>query len=241
LKSNGQSFPSSGIRPVTVGPQATLRWPSIDVDATINIVARPCLSATGEIMQIAILGTRHSLPQIRGGEETVVYELKRQFERMGHEVDVYTPAFRKLRNIDLASTATRTYRLRVPNIPFFYHFVFADKLRKALRNRTYDVILNMHIFLGYRLEHHPHIVRVAEPVTNATSHLRWSRPKEALEKFVRITLARNVEKQILHTCDLVVGVGEHVCEQLRRIKDQVAVSQRIEQIALMLPIDPRCD
>jgi len=167
-------------------------------------------------MRIAILGTCYVPPRVRGGEERVIHELKKRFESAGHRVDVFTPSFRKWRDLERASTAAGTQRLPVPGIPFFYHFFFALRLRSALGGRRYDAVLNTHAALGYRLGRHPHVVCQPEPVAYGAGHLAGARPRDLLEKAVRVTVARRVEGQVMRSCDRVVGVNQQIGDYLRR-------------------------
>jgi len=79
--------------------------------------------------RIAILGTRYSPPHFRGGEEHVIHYLSRHFAQRDCEVHVYTPEFRKWRDIDASSTAENVTRVPVSNVHFFYHFQFAKSGR----------------------------------------------------------------------------------------------------------------
>ncbi len=165
-------------------------------------------------MKIAILGTYYSPPFIRGGQEAVIHELKRELERRGHAVDAYTPAFRKWRALDAASDATNTFRLPVWNIRFLYHFTFARKLSRALADKSYDVILNTHALLGHRLGQRPHVVVVATTARGEAGSMDVTGPVKFIERIVRNTLEYVVEKRVFRYCDRIIGVCDHICDEV---------------------------
>ena len=177
-------------------------------------------------LRIAMLGTCYSPPAIRGGEEAVLHELNTRFTRRGHDVDIYTPAFRRLRGVDDASTAKNVIRLPVPSIPFFYHFEFARKLRRALAGREYDFILNTHHHLGHRLGRSPHVVRVPETSYSGSKWARATGPVTLLEAVTRRTIGRWVERGVYRHSDHIVAVAEHIADQLVRFgvpRDKITV------------------
>ena len=165
-------------------------------------------------LRIALLGTTYFPPFTQGGVERVIHELKKDLERRGHHVHIYTPRFRKWRDLEARSTATDTTRLPVSSIPFFYHFEFARKLRRALAGRKYDLILNTHHHLGHRLRRSPHVVRVPETSYSRGGLVKATGPVTLLEAMTRRTIGRWVERGVYHDSDHIVAVADHIADQL---------------------------
>lgn len=166
-------------------------------------------------LRIAMLATRYSPPHVRGGEEAVVHELKRELERRGHLVRVFTPAFGKWRDLDALSDAEGVTRISVRDVPFFYHFQFARKLRRHLTGKRFDLVLNTHHTLGHRLAVGPHVVVV--PTTNLGEADTMARRGLAgwLDRLVRRTVARRTERRIYERCDHIIAVNDHIAQELQ--------------------------
>lgn len=167
-------------------------------------------------MDIAIIGTRYSPPFFRGGEERIIHELKKNFKKKGHTINVYTPKFNKWKDIDLKSEAQDTKRIPIHDIRFFYNFEFSYKFNKMLLKDKieHDIYLNTHPHLGYFQKKKPHILLVNTTSYGEAKSIRNSSLKKIIEKLTRLTLAFWADKKIYKDSDFIVCVSNHIKNEI---------------------------
>jgi len=165
-------------------------------------------------LKIAILGTRYSPPNFRGGEEHVIHYLNRYFQKRGCLVDVYTPEFVKWREIDAVSTADNVTRIPVNNIRFFYHYQFARKFPHFLKRNDYDVILNTHNPLGINMSVRPQIPIIATTCLGEAAAVQGNSPLKLLERLMRRSFSYQAEKKVIRESDHIICVNDHIQEEV---------------------------
>lgn len=161
------------------------------------------------IKKLAILGTQYAPPYIYGGEQNIIHYLNKHSSSNKCQVDIYTPKFRKWQHYNTVSNTRNVTRIPVNNIRFFYHFQFAKRLPNYLKCPEYDIVLNTHNELGYNLKLRPHIVRVSSVPSIDFADI-GIRPIRLLEKFMRIKVAFNIKRKVLHSCDHIICVTSQV-------------------------------
>jgi len=165
-------------------------------------------------MKIAVLGTRYSPPFFRGGEEHIIHELKKNFEQKGHKVDVFTPGFKKWKDIDLRSKAGDTTRIPVHDVRFFYNLEFSYKFHRIMKPGTYDIVLNTHSHLGYFQTGITHVLLVNATSRGEAAAIKDRNPVKVFEKLARSTFGYSADKKVYDICSHIICVNPHIKSEL---------------------------